>query len=178
MAALVQWPDSEIRTAVKILRKTILQNSRIYLMGNGGSASTASHFATDLGVGSLNRGNPLKAFSLADNSAIITATGNDHKFEEIFSRQIRLMCEPEDVVFVISASGNSRNLVLAIEQAKKIGCQTIALTAFNGGRIAKMVDCNIHIDTPIGDYGISEDIHSMICHCIAELNRKSENSSK
>ena len=89
--------------------------------------------------------------------------------------QIRLLCKPQDVVIAISASGNSKNLVLAIEQARQIGCMTIALTAFDGGRLAKIVDCNIHVDTPIGDYGISEDIHAMICHAISELNRSDVN---
>ena len=175
ISALANWPNAEIRTAIRMLQETISRNSRIYLVGNGGSASTASHFATDLGVGSLKRGNPLKAISLVDNSAVITATANDYSFEEIFSRQILLLCQPQDVVMAISASGNSNNLILAIEQAKQIGCGTIALTAFDGGRLAKMVDCSIHVDTPIGDYGISEDIHAMICHCIAELNISSVN---
>ena len=169
--ALSNWPDSAIRVAVGMLRETVLSKSRIYLIGNGGSASTASHFATDLGVGSLERGNPLRVTSLTDNSAVITATGNDHNFEEIFSRQILLLCQPQDVVWAISASGNSKNLILAIEKARQIGCKTVAVTAFDGGQLARMVDCSIHVETTLGDYGIAEDIHSMICHAIAELNR-------
>ena len=168
---LENWPESQIKNAVDEIKKVISINSSIYLMGNGGSASTASHFATDLGVGSINRSNPVKIISLTDNNAVLTASGNDYGYEEIFARQIRLLCNSSDLIWAISASGNSQNIINGILEAKKIGCRTVGMTSFDGGKLRNLVDVSIHIETDHGENGPAEDTHSMICHCITEFVR-------
>jgi len=151
---------------VRALKKTL------YLAGNGGSASTASHFATDIGIGSLNRTNPVRAVSLCDNSAAITAISNDIDFSSIFEEQLKLLGIPGDLLLVISASGNSDNLIKVVEAAASIGIDTYSLTGFDGGKIKQLtLGKNIHIETPKGAYGLVEDAHLAICHVITECIR-------
>jgi D-sedoheptulose 7-phosphate isomerase len=168
---LENWPENQINNALEEIKRTILSNSTIYLIGNGGSASTASHFATDLGVGSINRSNPVKCISLTENNAALTASANDYGYEDIFARQIRLLCEPSDLIWSISASGNSKNIIKGILEAKEIGCRTVGMTSFNGGELKNLVDVPIHVETELGEYGPAEDMHSIICHCITEVVR-------
>jgi D-sedoheptulose 7-phosphate isomerase len=144
----------------------------IYVIGNGGSASTSSHIVTDLGVGSLGKQNPIRAISLTDNSSVITATANDYSYAQIFERQIRLLCQEGDLVLAISASGNSVNLISAVKIAKELGCITVGMTGFDGGLLKKIVDISVHIQTAIGDYGPAEDLHMMFGHSITELIRQ------
>jgi D-sedoheptulose 7-phosphate isomerase len=152
--------------SVRVLKKTV------YLAGNGGSASTASHFATDIGIGSLNRTNPVRAVSLCDNSAAITAISNDIDYSSIFKEQLKLLGISGDLLLVISASGNSDNLIKVVEVAANMGVDTYSLTGFDGGKIKQLtLGKNIHIETPIGAYGLVEDAHLAICHVITECIR-------
>jgi len=144
----------------------------IFLAGNGGSATTASHFVADLGVGSLLRKNPTKALSLTENTAVITAVSNDQAYLNVFERQLELLGSSSDLLVVISASGNSQNIIQAIKRAEILGMQVFSLTGFDGGKVKNLTqDFNIHVETPIGQYGLVEDIHLTICHIVTECIR-------
>ena len=147
----------------------IERGSSIWIMGNGGSASTAEHFETDLSfvrhdIGDLK----IKAFALTCNSALITAIGNDIGFENIFSHQLIRKATKGDLCMVISASGNSLNLIKAVDVAKQMGLKTIGLLGFDGGELAGQVDFSIIVKTEIGKYGPVEDAHLAICHAISQ----------
>lgn len=142
------------------------RGAAIYFIGNGGSAATASHFANDLAVGTNSYDKPFRAISLTDNQAIITALGNDFGFEEIFSRQLRLLGVAGDVVVGVSASGNSPNLLRTFEYAKSAGIKTVAITAFDGGKMKQMADQCIHVATAPKEYGPAEDAHMILDHLI------------
>ena len=143
------------------------RGASIFFIGNGGSASTASHFANDIAVGTNSYAKPFRAISLTDNQAIITAIGNDFGFEEIFSRQLQLLGKQGDIVVAISASGNSMNLIKAFEHAKENGIKTVAITAFSGGAMKEMADEGIHVPTGPKEYGPAEDAHMILDHLIA-----------
>lgn len=142
------------------------RGAAIYFVGNGGSAATASHFANDLAIGTNSYDKPFRAISLTDNLAIITALSNDFGYEEAFVRQLRVLGRPGDVVVGISASGNSENLVKTFEYAKLAGIETVALTAFDGGRMRAMADQCIHVPTEPKEYGPAEDAHMILDHLV------------
>ena len=143
----------------------------IFFLGNGGSASTASHFVNDISLGSRQFENPFRAVSLCDNQAVITAIANDDGYENIFLQQLQTQAKPGDSMVCISASGNSQNLVKAVEWSKANGIYTISLTAFDGGYLKKHTDLNIHVPTKIGGYGPAEDLHMVICGLIGSYFR-------
>lgn len=153
------------------IMSTVQRDSSIYICGNGGSATTASHFAVDLGVGSSKLGISLKVFSLVDNSGAITATGNDLDYSQVFSSQIKHLGRNSDILILISASGNSQNLLNALDVAHSLQMQTISLTGFDGGQLKNKSMKNIHVNSPIGEYGIVEDLHMSICHRITDIVR-------
>ena len=157
------------------------QGGRLFIAGNGGSASTAEHFATDIGVGALNRypGSQISTISLVSNMASVTATGNDLNYRDIFSNQLRLhRPQKGELLIVFSASGQSPNIIEAIKVAKELGIKSCAITGFDGGSARKMCDFSIHVETPIGEYGITEDAHLAICHAISEILRTSLREEK
>ena len=139
----------------------------IFFAGNGGSASTASHFANDLAIGTNDYNTPFKAISLSDNNAILTALGNDFGYDEVFSRQIQVLGKKGDLIVCISASGNSPNLIKAFTSAKLIGVKTIAITAFDGGKMKKIADEGIHVPTEQKEYGPAEDAHMVLDHLVS-----------
>ncbi len=143
----------------------------IFFLGNGGSASTASHFVNDISLGSRQFENPFHAVSLCDNQAVITAIANDDGYENIFLQQLQTQAKPGDSIVCISASGNSQNLIKAVEWSKAKGIYTISLTAFDGGYLKKNTDLNIHVPTKIGEYGPAEDLHMVICGLIGSYFR-------
>jgi D-sedoheptulose 7-phosphate isomerase len=163
----------EISEAAKII-KGIGQKNLVFIAGNGGSATTATHMATDIGVGSLRKGMPIKAISLMDNVGVLTATANDLSYDDVISEQLRLLAKTGDLLILISASGSSANLLKACEEAKRLGVKTLSLTGFDGGKLKELSDLNIHIQTKIGSYGIVEDLHSMVSHMITECIRTPE----
>lgn len=139
----------------------------IFFAGNGGSASTASHFAQDLGeVGRKTNKPGFRTLSLTDNISLLSAIGNDYGFENIFSIQLSELFSPGDVLVAISASGNSPNVVNAVEFAKKAGGKTIGLVGFDGGRMKDICDHVIHVKTDAGEYGPAEDAHMIMDHLI------------
>lgn len=143
------------------------EDSTIYIMGNGGSAATASHMANDLAVGlKIREIKNLKVVSLSDNSAISYAISNDMGFENVFYMQLKNILNPKDIIIAITCSGNSLNVVKAVKYAKERNCKIIGLTGFDGGEIKEMSDINLHIETRKGEYGLVEDAHSIINHLI------------
>lgn len=148
-----------------LVLETRNRGGRIYFIGNGGSAATASHFANDFSIGTRCAEKPFKAISLTDNVAAMTAIANDEGYDQLFVKQLEVVMEPGDIVVAISASGNSINLVKALEFAKTRGNHTVALTGFEtGGRIAELAETVIHVKTRHGEYGPVEDAHMFIDH--------------
>lgn len=138
----------------------------VFFIGNGGSAATASHFANDLAIGTNSYEKPFRALSLSDNQAIITALANDFGYESVFVRQLRVLGKPGDVLVGISASGNSPNVLAAFEHARSAGIKTVALTAFDGGRMKEVADDGIHVTTGPKEYGPAEDAHMVLDHLV------------
>jgi len=169
---LTQIPTGEVMKLAIAINQARKTESTVYIAGNGGSASTASHFATDIGIGSLNRANPVRSVSLCDNTAAITAIANDMDYSSIFAQQLKLLGNQGDLLIVISASGNSDNLLQAVEVAAKLGMESHSLTGFDGGKLKQLtLGRNINVETPIGAYGLVEDAHLAICHVITECIR-------
>ena len=151
---------------VQTLLDARARGATVYFIGNGGSAATASHFANDLAIGTNSYEKPFRVISLADNQAIITAVGNDFGYEEVFVRQLHVVGKPGDVLVAISASGNSPNLIRAMEYATSANIKTVALTAFDGGRMKQIADDGIHVPTALKEYGPAEDAHMVIDHLV------------
>jgi D-sedoheptulose 7-phosphate isomerase len=157
---------AEVGNFIQILLKARERGSTIFFMGNGGSAATASHFANDLAIGTNAYDKPFRALSLTDNVALITAVGNDFGYEEIFVRQLRVLGKSGDVLVGISASGNSPNLVVALEYANAAAIATVAITAFDGGKMKRIANHGIHVPTGPKEYGPAEDAHMVLDHLI------------
>lgn len=161
----------KIELAINIILGAYKKDRKVFILGNGGSASTSSHMACDLGKGTLqriydNKERRLRVISLADNVAIMTAFANDLSFEDIFVQQLRNLVEADDIVVAISGSGNSKNVVKAVEYAKSCGAKTIGFLGFKtGGKLGKMVDCAINVDS--NHYGPIEDTHGILNHVVA-----------
>lgn len=156
----------EIARFIQTLLDARARGATIFFIGNGGSASTASHFANDLAIGTNDYEKPFRVVSLSDNTAILTAIGNDFGFDEVFARQLRVLSRTGDVLVAISVSGNSPNLVRAIEFAKSAGVKTVALTAVDGGLMRTMADEGIHVPTEPKEYGPAEDAHLVLNHLV------------
>jgi D-sedoheptulose 7-phosphate isomerase len=158
---------------VQCLRRAREQGSMIYAAGNGGSAATASHWVNDLGKATKRHGlAPMRVMSLCDNVSWLTALANDEGYERAFSGQLENFAQPGDVLVVISASGNSPNLLRAVELAKPLGVVTLGFLGFDGGALKGMVDDYLWLPTAKGEYGLVEGTHAMLCHiltmCLAE----------
>lgn len=158
---------------VQCLRCAREQGSMIYVAGNGGSAATASHWVNDLGKATKRPGLvPMRVMSLCDNISWLTALANDEGYERAFAGQLENFARPGDVLVVISASGNSPNLLRAVELAKTLGLVTLGFLGFDGGALKNMVDDCLWLSTAKGEYGLVEGTHAMLCHiltmCLAE----------
>jgi D-sedoheptulose 7-phosphate isomerase len=155
----------KISDIIKILVKANKEDKQIFAFGNGGSAATASHFITDLGKGtSDNISKRFRCISLNDNTAWITAIGNDYSYEDVFLHQLKNYAQPGDVVITMSVSGSSANLVKAFEWAKAYGLKTIA---FVGGKKGKLTTIAEHVVVIASQhYGIVEDAHMVISHLL------------
>ena len=146
--------------------------STTFFLGNGGSASTATHFVNDISLGSKQFKKSFRAISLCDNQAVITAIANDDGYENIFLQQLQTLAQTGDTIVCISASGNSMNLVKAVEFAKEHGIYIVGLTAFDGGYLKENCDLNIHVPTNVGEYGPAEDLHMVVCGLIGSYFRE------
>jgi D-sedoheptulose 7-phosphate isomerase len=169
---LDKFPFKEFEKIVDILLTAYNEQKRIFIMGNGGSASTASHFACDIGKGcSYKLDKRFKILCLNDSIPILLAYANDLSYSDIFVEQMKNFFEPGDVVIGISASGNSENVLKAIFYAKKMGGRTVGLSGFDGGKLKNIVD--IPLVVYINDMQKVEDIHLIIVHILMQfLNQK------
>ena len=147
------------------------KESRIFVCGNGGSASTAEHFSADFSTGSRKRGRGLSISCLNSNNSIMTQIANDFTYSDVFAQQLILEAKEGDCLITFSASGNSANILSAISEAKNRGMKTAAFTGFDGGATRKQVDFSVHVETEIGAYGIVEDIHLSLVHYLVERFR-------
>lgn len=161
----------QIEQVIHMLTQAYLKNKKVFILGNGGSASTASHMACDLGKGTLQRiydkdEKRFRVISLTDNVAVMTAFANDLSFDEIFIQQLRNLIEKDDVVIAISGSGNSKNVIKAVEYANSCGAETIGFLGFKtGGKLAQLVTIPVIVNSQ--HYGPIEDIHCILNHVIA-----------
>lgn len=155
-----------------LLLKSRESGSTTFFLGNGGSASTATHFVNDISLGSRQFKKPFRAISLCDNQAVITAIANDDGYENIFLQQLQTLSKPGDSIVCISASGNSKNLIKAIEYAKDNDLYVVGLSAFDGGYLKENCDINIHVPTKVGEYGPAEDLHMVTCGLIGSYFRE------
>ena len=161
--------NENIESFIKLIISKRNNNKNIFFIGNGGSASTASHFANDISIGTRSFKKPFKAYSLCDNQAILTAIGNDYGFEKIFVNQLKNYAQREDLVIAISASGNSPNLVEAINYSNQNNIDTFSLTAFDGGKLKELTNGNIHVPTELKEYGPAEDVHMIIAGMVGSF---------
>jgi D-sedoheptulose 7-phosphate isomerase len=162
---------------IKILADWIwecYQNDRfVFVIGNGGSGSNASHFCEDMGKGTIDRKDfdndakrRLKILSLTDNTPYILAWGNDEGFDRVFVEQLKNLASPGDLLIAISGSGNSPNILKAIDWAKKKGMKTYGCTGFTGGQLRDKADATLHV--PLDDMGIVESIHLTAFHWVVD----------
>ncbi len=156
----------EIVKVINLLLDARQSGNMIFFIGNGGSAATASHFANDLAIGTRTNSNPFRVMSLTDNNAVITAIANDYGYENVFVKQLEALYSKGDLLVAISASGNSNNLLKAVNFVQKRDGITIGLTGFDGGKLKKIADYVIHVPTGKGEYGPVEDIHMIFDHII------------
>jgi len=167
LSKLLQRLDSSsIAEFIEILLSAREDNRRIFFIGNGGSAATASHFANDIAIGTRCLDKPFNAVSLTDNIPVITAIANDDGYDEIFVQQLKTQFKSGDVVVAITASGNSKNIVKALQYAKSNDAVTVAILGFDGGTCRSLADTVIIAETPNGEYGPVEDIHMVLDHLI------------
>ncbi len=141
----------------------------IYVIGNGGSASTASHFVNDLTMVGVRDGRRMRVSALTDCASLVSGIANDVSFEDVFALQLRAMAEINDLVIIISASGNSPNLLRAVDYAESAKLITAGIVGFDGGELARRVDIVVHTPTALGDYGPAEDAHLFVNHAVADL---------
>jgi D-sedoheptulose 7-phosphate isomerase len=141
----------------------------VYLFGNGGSASLASHLACDLGKGTAycDRGKRFRVLALTDNLPTLTAWANDSSYEDVFSEQLRNFVQTEDVAFAISGSGNSKNVLNALRVAREAGAMTLGISGFQGGEMKSL--CDICAVVPSDDMQIIEDMHVAMAHSIFRI---------
>ena len=158
----------QINAALNLLDETRLKKGRIYICGNGGSAATASHFQNDFNKGvSEYIEIPFRFHCLNDNVATIMAIANDIGYEEVFRFQLRGNLEPNDILVAISGSGNSKNVINAVEYAKAQGNKVIGLTGYSGGKLKELSDISLHV--PVQSMQVTEDIHMVFDHLMMSM---------
>ena len=168
---LERLPLSAIDQVIDALHEARLKKRQVFIMGNGGSASTASHFACDLSKNTRKNGWPhFRVISLTDNMAIFSAHANDEGYDSVFAQQLVAFLQPGDIVIGISTSGNSPNVLRAIELANAMNARTIGFTGFDGGQLVSMVALNVHVDSDCIEQ--VEDIHLMLEHLICTVLRQ------
>lgn len=159
---------NEIQKTLELLVKTRDAKKNIYIMGNGGSAATASHFTGDFNKGlSLNREKRFRFISLNDNIPTVLSLANDVNYESIFLEQLKNFLDEGDIVMAISGSGNSKNILAAVEYAKLSGNTIIGLSGYNGGKLLEMSDIKLHV--PMDNMQIVEDIHMVFDHLMMSI---------
>jgi D-sedoheptulose 7-phosphate isomerase len=161
----------KVQKVVEIIYEAYREGKQVFIMGNGGSAATASHFACDLSKGTIVEGKErFKVISLNDNMSLITALSNDFGYERVFIEQLMNLISEKDVVIGITASGNSENILQAVDYARTKGAITLGFIGFGGGKLKEMVD--EHITVSSMSYEQVENIHLILSHAIAKYFRE------
>jgi D-sedoheptulose 7-phosphate isomerase len=164
-AAAASIPDAVFEEMIEVLRTAHREGARIFVIGNGGSAATASHFACDFGKNAVEPGKPrFKAIALTDSTPAITAYGNDNGYASVFKEQMVNLMQPGDVVLAISASGNSPNIIEAVQYARDNGATVIGMDGFDGGQLSQLAHHAITV--PARTYEQIEDLHMILTHMI------------
>jgi len=158
-----------IAQAIDLMFTALANGNKILACGNGGSAADCQHFAAEL-VGRFERErNPLPAIALTTDTSIITAVGNDYSYREIFAKQVQAFGQPGDVLLAISTSGNSGNVVAAVEAALEREMRIVAMTGKDGGALGKMLtDADVHINVPHARTARIQEVHLTTIHCICD----------
>ena len=168
--ALILYDESliaEIEAAANLISKTLSKGGRVLVCGNGGSAAYSQHFVAEL-VGRFQKERrALAAIALTTDTSILTAMGNDYGFESVFARQVEALGAPKDLLFAISTSGQAKNVLLAVKQAKKKGLAVVGLTGKGGGALAR--SCDISLIMPSGITARIQECHIAIIHTLCEL---------
>jgi D-sedoheptulose 7-phosphate isomerase len=168
--ALNDLPHQAIERLVALLVQAAHEGRTVFLVGNGGSAATASHFACDLGKGTRTPQKPYsRVIALTDNAPLITAWANDVAYEDVFAEQLRGLCGPNDILIAISASGRSANILRVADAAREVGATVVALTG-GGGLLGLGAD--IWIETPAGCIEQIEDLHLIVQHLVCRQVRE------
>jgi D-sedoheptulose 7-phosphate isomerase len=166
LQAIHTIPLDKVEAAIQWLAEARAKDCGIFVCGNGGSATTASHFVCDMVKGaSYGKQMRFRIMALTDSIPTVTAYANDVGYEDVFVEQLKNFAQAGDVLVAISGSGNSPNVLRAVEYANSIGCRTIGLTGRDGGRLGTLAQLNIQACVP--HMGRIEDIHMVICHMIA-----------
>jgi D-sedoheptulose 7-phosphate isomerase len=164
---LAEVPREAIQAVISALYVAWAQRKQVFVVGNGGSASTASHIANDLSKATIVPGMPrMRVIALTDNVAVMTAWGNDVSYDCIFKEQLENLLQAGDVVLGISASGNSPNVLRAMEFARQLGAVTIGWTGQAGGHLKDIVDHCAH--APTEDVGMIESVHLVLVHLVTK----------
>lgn len=170
-ATLERLDRAAIAQAIDLLHEARLNDRQVFVMGNGGSASTASHVVCDLGKNTRHDHWPqFRVFGLTDNMALFSAYSNDEGYENVFALQLAPLIRAADVVIAISTSGKSPNVLRAVELARERGAQVIGMTGFDGGRLAELSDVHLHVPSRFIEQ--VEDIHLMLEHLIVKALRE------
>jgi D-sedoheptulose 7-phosphate isomerase len=165
--SLSKIPRRDIAELGEILYRAYHMSASVFIVGNGGSASTASHMAADLAKNTIGpHMTRFRVLSLNENMSLLTALANDDGYENVFREQLVNLIKPSDVLIAISASGNSENVLRAIKYAKSCNAQTVGLLGFDGGEALKLVDREILVRS--NDYGVIEDAHLVLNHILIE----------
>jgi D-sedoheptulose 7-phosphate isomerase len=165
MDTLAALDTSAFDEGVRVVERAWRRGSEIITLGNGGSAMTALHFITDWNKSAyLSSGRSFRGRSLVDNIGLISAYSNDISYQDVFVEQLKNIARPGDLVIAISGSGNSENVIRAVAYANEIGCETLGLCGYSGGRLKKIVKYCIWV--PVDDMQLSEDVHAIFGHMV------------
>lgn len=168
--------DQEI---LNLLKNSVNSNQKIFVAGNGGSAALANHYVCDFSKGANkdweNNSKRYQAICLSSNLGYMTAISNDEHYESVFKQQLINLASPNDILVLISSSGNSPNIINAAQHAKETGLIVIGITGFNGGRLKEIADHSAHLN--VNSYEVTEDLHSIFGHFLASYMKTSSSLS-
>lgn len=169
MATIQALNIDELNDAINAVMEARDRGGMIYTMGNGGSAATASHMVCDFAKGASENlgGKKFKFECLCDNTPVVMAIANDIGYDDVFSFQLEKKLRAEDLVIAISGSGNSKNVIKAVEYAKTVGAPVIGITGYNGGKLRELADYRMHVH--VDDMQIAEDLHMMFDHMMLRM---------
>lgn len=165
--AALDFDKGPLAEVLAVIDRVTEAGGTLWLAGNGGSAAIADHSVCDISKGTYQAGaKPVRAVSLAADGPLLTALGNDLSYDEVFSEPLKYYLTERDALLVVSSSGNSENVVRAVQAAQAKGVPTIAFTGFSGGRLKDLADTCVHVD--VNNYGIVEDIHQSLIHVLTQ----------